>query len=184
MPFISLLERLLRELALEVSPFFVTQQPKTWADIFIALAPAAVSFVAICISLWVALAQHILQARQLRKDLFDRRFTLYTDTRDFLNFIGRTDGENIIHTPAYQHFLEVIEKAEMMFGPDVLAYLNEINKTVSDFYVYKVQETSIIESGDQRRINAGTELRNLIYGVLPKRRNDVFRDYLTLGTSK
>jgi hypothetical protein len=165
--------------------YFITQAPsKTWIDWLVAFAPVIVSSVAIVISIWVATRQNDLQARQLRKDLFDRRFTLYTDTREFLNFVGQTDGENIIHTPEYQHFLEVIEKAEMMFGPGVLAYLNEINKTVSDFYVYKAQEQRLIEAGDQNRIDAGTELRRLIYDVFPKRRNDVFRDYLTLGTSK
>jgi hypothetical protein len=165
--------------------YFITQAaPKTWIDWLAAFAPVIVSGVAIIISIWVATRQNDLQARQLRKDLFDRRFTLYTDAREFLNFVGQTDGENIIHTPTYQHFLEVIEKSEMMFGPEVFAYLKEISKSVSDFCVYKAQEQRIIESGDQKRIDAGTELRNLIYDVLPKRRNDVFRDYLTLGTSK
>ena len=76
----------------------------------------------------MATRQNDLQARQLRKDLFDRRFAVYSGTREFLNFVQQRDGEKVIHGPEYYQWRETLEKAEMLFGPEVLAYLREVDE--------------------------------------------------------
>jgi hypothetical protein len=161
----------------------------------VASAPVVVSVVAVCITVWVALnqrklqmwiatMQNELQARQLRKDLFDRRFAVYMGMREFLNFIQQRDGENAIHEPEYRQWGVTMEKAEMLFGPEVLAYLREVNEAAGKLYVYHTDEKKIIESGNEKRMEEAKQIRDSIYELLPKRRNDMFRDYLTLGTSK
>ena len=165
--------------------YFITQAaPKNWVDMFAAFAPIVVSILAIGISIWVATRQNDLQARQLRKDLFDRRFAVYTGTREFLNFVQQRDGEKLLQGPEYGQWAETIERAEMLFGPEVLVYLREVDMAARNLYVYHAEEQKIIEAGNEKRMEEGKQLRERIYEVLPKRRNEVFRSYLSLGTSK
>ena len=73
---------------------------------------------------------------------------------------------NVIHTPAYQNFMEALERAEMLFGPDVHEYLQDINKTVKQLYVHKAEQNKIIETGNLAEIQLGTELRTYLFSHL------------------
>jgi hypothetical protein len=157
--------------------------PKTWIDWLAAFAPVIVSSVAIIISIWVATRQNDLQARQLRKELFDRRFAVYTEVREFLMVVFQVNGHDAIHSPAYQRFLEAAEKAEMLFGAEVIAYLKDISTTVGKAYVYAAEEERIVAAGAVKRIQEGSDIMIRLYDLL-NRRNEVFRPYMSLGTSR
>ena len=120
-----------------------------------------------------------MQGRQLKKDLFDRRFNVYTDTGDFLNYVRRNDGKIELSGPEYLRFHEAIEKAEMLFRQEVHKYLIEIRDTAGDFYADKFKENEAAITGNQEVINRLDELRKRL-SALWKQRNDVFRPDLHL----
>jgi hypothetical protein len=144
------------------------------------VAPIIVSIIAIGISLWVAIEQLKIQKRQLKKDLFDRRFVVYTDTRDFLNYVGQMDGRIILQGPEYHHFLESVEKAEMLFPATVHQYLKEIVMQAGELYAYRFKEAKAISTGDQDELDRGAALTKLLYVTLPSQRNQVFRPYIKM----
>lgn len=148
------------------------------ASLILSIVGVFVSFVAICISLWIANQQRELQERQLRKDLFDRRFDIYTKTREFMAYVAREDGKITLTGPEYREFQETMERAEMLCEA-AHAYLAEVDKAVQDLYVYKQQEAQLAP-GDPALLKQGTALQHKVYVTLWQQRKAAFRQYLSL----
>jgi ribosomal protein L34 len=124
----------------------VLDNSRTWVD----YAPAWVTAVAALVTVFVAILiarnqnklqetlakkQTDLQEAQLKKDLFDRRFIVFTDTLDFIGMVIRNDGDIVLEGPEYRHFLETTQKAGMLFGADVRSYLKGVTETTTNLYV-------------------------------------------------
>jgi hypothetical protein len=99
--------------------YFFGQQSGLWRDIIVPVTSLLVSVTAIFISLLVARRQHQIQEQQLKKDLFDRRYKVYTGTREFANYVrSGPDAMEMTH-PHFGLFVDLIERAEMLFGSAV-----------------------------------------------------------------
>jgi hypothetical protein len=67
------------------------------------------------------------QERQLKKDLFDRRFSVFTDVQKFFDYVLQKNGDIELNGPGeYRQFRECMERAEMLFGDDVKEYLEDV----------------------------------------------------------
>jgi hypothetical protein len=158
---------------------FYGSSPKTWIDLLIPAASILVSVVALVISLWIASRQRDVQERQLKKDLFDRRFEIYTKTRDFMSYVMRSDGKIVLTGEEYRDFANTMEKAEVLC-PKVHPYLVDLDKTVRELYGYRQTETRDVAAGDVDRIQKGGDLMSRCIELMSQR-NDPFRHYLALG---
>jgi predicted naringenin-chalcone synthase len=159
--------------------YYLGQPQKSWTDWLVPAASMLVSIVAVSISLWVANRQRELQERQLRKDLFDRRFDIYTKTRDFMTYTMRNDGMIVLTGPEYREFQDTMEKAEMLCEK-AHPYLVEINKAALELFEYKQKEPESVSTGDVDAIQQGGRLRVRLFVSLPQRRKEAFRPYLNL----
>ena len=148
-------------------------------SLIVSTVGVTVSIIALCISLWIANQQRELQERQLRKDLFDRRFDIYTKTREFMTYVAREDGKIALTGPEYREFQETMERAEMLCER-VYPYLTEVEKTVRDLYVYRQKEGQALAASDTALIKQGADLQYRVYVTLWQRRKDEFRQYLSL----
>jgi hypothetical protein len=157
--------------------YFIAHQPKTCVDLATAIAPILTSVIAVAISLWVAITQNRLKHRDLKKDLFDRRFTVYTAAREYMTFVLAKAGVGVIHGEEAVRFDEAREKAEMLLGPEVRAYLLDIRQTAGKLYVYA---TETAKQTEPERIKEN-EVAWDHFNELLKRRNDVFRKELDFG---
>jgi hypothetical protein len=123
--------------------------------------------------------QHDLQERELKKDLFDRRFLIFTDSLEFTGFVLRNNGDIVLEGAEYRHFREAMQKAGMLFGGDVGSYLNDLDKTVRDLYVSAKGRSRAVAGGDVAAIDQHGELLSHLIKLAPVA-EDVFRPYLSL----
>jgi hypothetical protein len=158
---------------LDFNLYAVQQAQKSWVD----FAPILVSILALAISLWIAIRQIQIQRWQLNKDLFDRRFSVYTETRAFLTYANGLGQSFTIHCPQYDHFRETKEKAEMLLPAEVYDYLVEIDKAASDLGF--ASKKLAAKPDDPELIQSIEDLSNRLQ-TLPQRRTDVFRASLKM----
>jgi len=163
--------------------YYYAQPQKSWTDLLAPAASLLVSVIAVSISLWVANRQRELQERQLRKDLFERRFEIYTKTNDFLVYTMRNDGMIVLTGPEYRDFQDTMEKAEMLCE-QAHPYLVEIAEAAKELYVYKQKESEVIRTGDVKAIEEGRRFRERLFVDLPQRRKAAFYQYLSLEQRK
>jgi hypothetical protein len=168
----------------------VLDDAKSWIDYAPAWVTAAAALVTVFVAILIARNQNKLQETlakrqtdlqeaQLKKDLFDRRFTIFTDTLDFIGMVLRNNGEFVLEGPEYRHFLETTQKAGMLFGADVRSYLKSVIETAKDLYVSARGRASAIQSGDVDAINKHGDLLSRLIDLAPAA-EDVFRPYLSL----
>jgi hypothetical protein len=168
----------------------VLDQPKNWLEYapqcVTAFAAAITVFVAIFIArnqgrLQKALAEMQLeqQARQLKWNLFDRRFAVFAGVLEFISYVVQKNGVIELAGPGqYREFRECMETAEMLFGNDVIKYLEDVDETAREFYVSARRRG--INSGDIDAINRDGELLSRLSVTLLQQRKGVFRPYLFL----
>jgi hypothetical protein len=169
------------------SVYYLAAQPpaRGWVDVAAMVAQLATPLLAIAIAIWVAVRQNEIQERQLRKDLFDRRFVVYRDTREFMAYVMGTNGHFSLQGTEYRRFMDAVENAEMLFRTDVHDYLLEIKKTADDLSVYANKEEAEAErTGDPELILKRDRLNHLFFVELPQRRTQVFRRDLYMGAAK
>jgi hypothetical protein len=119
------------------------------------------------------------QAQQLKKDLFDRRFGVFTGVLTFITYVPQENGDIELHGPGqYRQFRECMETAEMLFGDDVNRYLEDVDETARQFYVSARRRE--IDRGDPDAIEKDGQLLNRLSVTLLQRRKGLFRRYLTL----
>jgi hypothetical protein len=119
------------------------------------------------------------QERQLRKDLFARRFAVFTGVQKFFDYVLQKNGDIELHGPGeYRQFRECMERAEMLFGSDVNLYLKDVDETARAFYVSAKRRG--IDPGDVCAIDKDGELLSRLSVTLMPRRKGLFCPYLTL----
>jgi hypothetical protein len=119
------------------------------------------------------------QERQLKKDLFDRRFAVFIDVQKFFDYVLQKNGDIELHGPGeYRQFGECMERAEMLFADDIKEYLEDIDKTARAFYVSAKRRG--INLGDVAAIDKDAQLLDRLSVTLMPQRTGLFRPYLTL----
>jgi hypothetical protein len=179
----------------------ILDQPKGWLDYIAPLGTILAAFAALMtvfVARRIARNQNVLQQvladrqfelqkaqleqqeRQLKKDLFDRRFAVFTDTGDFLVYVIRQNGNISLTGPEYRQFSQTMEKAQMLFGADVGAYLEDVDKTARDFYVLAQGRERAVQTGDVDAIKQDGDVSVRIGVDLLQKRPVVFRPHLSL----
>ena len=179
----------------------VLDQPKEWLDYVTPLGTllaAAAAIITVIVARGIAHNQNKLQEtlaarqldlqkaqleqqeRQLKKDLFDRRFTVFTDTGEFISFVLRQNGNISLNSGEYTQFWQTSEKAEMLFGADIREYLEDVQKTAGEFYVTAQGREKAVATGDVDAIHKDHELLAHLGVDLFQKRAKVFRPYLAL----
>jgi type II secretory pathway pseudopilin PulG len=177
----------------------VLDQPKGWLDYVMALGPvvaAVAALIAVIVTRTIARNQNTLQEtlankqfdlqkaqqeqqeRQLKKDLFDRRFAVFKDTGEFISPILSTPTSFTPQGDGYRRFGETLQLAEMLFDPEVREYLEDINSTAVDLWASN--QRRIKDPGDNHAIEENAEqFQHLL--DLWKKRPEVFRRDMSLG---
>jgi hypothetical protein len=176
---------------------FVLDGPKDWLPPWISAVASLLAVIAASVIAWsqsklqrmLAERQNSLQqtqlgqqARQLKQDLFDRRFAVLSETIDFLSHVLRENGKiETVGPGPYRQFRDAMVKAEMLFGSDVNEYLSLVNRTVLELASAVKWLDDAIRSGNMDVINRHGELINTLSGRLWEQRTLVFRPYLDLS---
>ena len=176
----------------------VLDQQKNWLEYAPSWVTAIAAFITIIVASLIARNQSKLQrtlaekqieiqkiqleqqARQLKKDLFDRRFAVFTGAQEFISYVLQNNGDIELAGPGqYRQFRDYMERAEMLFGDDVNRYLLDVDETARAFYVSaKKMKTSAASNMDV--IQKQAQLLDRISVALLQQRKEVFRPYLTL----
>jgi hypothetical protein len=180
----------------------VLDQLKGWLDYVMALGAlgtmvaAVAALIAVIVTRSIAKNQNILQEtlankqleiqkgqleqqeRQLRKDLFDRRFAVFTDTGEFMRPILSAPSGFTPQGEGYRKFGETMQIADMLFGPEVRKYLEDVDRTAVALWV--AHQKMIKDPGDNNAINEeGCQSQYL--SDLWQKRPTVFRSEMSLG---
>jgi hypothetical protein len=125
--------------------------------------------------------QRRIQEAQLKNALYDRRFAVYDASEKFLVLIMQKNGA--IETFDLQGFVGEVEKGELLFGPEVAAYLKELQTKAGEVYVKscdaKHKDTLRPFGGTDDHL-AVTEMMRDFCGPMLERRKALFRPYLKL----
>src|ERR1017187_3758 len=94
---------------------------KDWIDVLAALAPA----VAVLVAIGIGAFQLYLQRQQVNQDLFQKRFTIYTATREFLTDFIEVPSETFGQVQAQaevviDRFLEKTAHVSFLFGDEIV----------------------------------------------------------------
>ena len=123
-------------------------------------------------------AQQELLERQLRKDLFDRRFKVFTDTREFIRPILSGPSAFTPESDEYRRFRETMQTADMLFGVEVREYLEDVNRTAVDLWASYQKMAK--DRGDNNAIEGNANHFQHLSDPWQKRPH-VFRRDLSLG---
>jgi hypothetical protein len=168
----------------------VMGQPKSWWLDYVPCITAFAALITVCVAFWIAQKQMELQkelakrqfdiqTRQLTKDLFDRRFAVFTAVDSFIAYVVQNNGKIQLAGPGeYRQWREAMERAQMLFGEDVNEYLKRVEQTAGEFYVavHKLENNR----ADMEAIDDNERLLNELSVALPAKRVQVFRPYLEL----
>ncbi len=122
----------------------------TFKEVLQVFTPAVSALVAIC-AVVVAVRLGALQRRiqegqrkiqeaQLKNSLHDRRFAVYEASEEYLARIMRKNGD--LESSDLQWYVPVVEKGELLFGPEVAAFLKELQNKAGDAYVKAKRRSS------------------------------------------
>ena len=93
------------------------------------MVAAIAAITAVIVTRPIANKQLDLQERQLKKDLFDRRFKIFTDTDEFLGHITSSPSTFTPSSEEYRKFFASVEAAEVLCGQEVKTYLKDTDET-------------------------------------------------------
>jgi hypothetical protein len=116
--------------------------------------------------------------RDLKKDLFDRRFRIFTDTAEFMRPILSSPSAFTPQSDEHRRFQETMQTAGMLFGADVREYLEDVEATAVGLSASRQRM-----SADPGDIGASREYSDRFQHLsdLWSKRPDVFRGDLALG---
>lgn len=170
----------------------VLDNSKDWLDYVPSLITAVASLTAVIVAFVIAHNQNRLQAtlasrqddlqeRQLKKDLFDRRFAVFNEALAFISYVLRENGKIELTGPGpYRRFRESMDAAEMLFGPHVNDYLSKVDQTAREFWASAHALECAIAKGDVAAIDRNGDLLNCLSSTLLVQRISVFRPELAL----
>ena len=144
----------------------------TYNDWAFVLGPCATLMVGIGV-IGIAFMQWILARRKLRLDLFDRRYKVYSGTREFLLVVlakVRFSDDEL------RTFYAATSDAEFLFERDVVAYLEEIKRRAIDARKHGIlleplpvgeERSRHVQAETDHLLWLGGELENLKKPFLP-----------------
>lgn len=156
-----------------------------WNDYVTMYAPTLASISAAGLAAWVAIRLGKMQASiersKIRKDLFEKRFEVFSQTQDFIDFvIAQGDGLHLLGAPQLANLKKSIRLADMLFGPKVSQYMTEVMKTALDYSASCKTLQAEIERGNKAAIDKHEQLQNRLSVHLANSCVDVFRQDLDL----
>jgi hypothetical protein len=162
----------------------VVDQSKGWIDYATALGAAGTvvaavaALIAVKVTRSIARKQLDLQERQLRNDLYDRRFAVFADTGNFLRPILSTPTGFTPQSDAYRQFGETAQNAEMLFGPEVRKYIEDVSRTAVNLWA-SYQKMAKDPADNDAIEEQAKQFQHL--SDLWQKRPDVFRRDMSLG---
>lgn len=93
---------------------------RDWIDLLEAFGP----LIAVVVALLVGFTQLWLQERQLKQDLFEKRWKVYTGVQDYLAAILREDGDDLLGP--YPQFRRDTDPGELLFSRAVWEHVNAV----------------------------------------------------------
>lgn len=121
-----------------------------WMEMLKALAVPAIGLLAAVIGYfqWKTAQQKVLL------DLFDRRMATYTALREVVAMVMASSSAA---TPANSFkFLEALDRAEFLFGPEVIKHLTKIREAIHDIH-NTVTERKDLQPGPELTTNVARE---------------------------
>jgi hypothetical protein len=147
---------------------------------------ALAAITALWISLWVANVQRRIQEKQLKQDLFDKRYAVYLAVGEFLMHVVRVDGSIKLPSDEYRTFAYTMEQAEFLFGSDVNTYLRDMKTKALALYP-KCFERDHLARMNQQNADLSLEISKVIgdlSGPDFDKRKQIFGPYLKLSHSE
>jgi hypothetical protein len=74
--------------------------------------------------------QLVIAEDKLKFDLFERRYAIYKDVREFLDLLAREPGKLAFNSDKIRSFYIALDEAAFFFKEDVRAFLREIHDGV------------------------------------------------------
>jgi len=162
--------------------YVVLDQPKNWLEYAPPWITAVAALITVVVAGWIARNQRKLQMtlaeRLLKKDLFDRRFKVFTDAAEFMRPILASPSAFDPLSDEGRRFAETVQSAEMVFGPEVFEYLNDVNKTAIGLWASHQKMAK--DRGDNDAITENAD-RFQHLSDLWQKRSEAFRRDLSLG---
>lgn len=124
--------------------------------------------------------QTALQERQLKQDLFEKRYTVYAAIQKWLSEAVRVDGS--IGYGSIIEFHYVTDQANFLFGGEIISFIEEVGTILVAVQIAAQKRDRLIERREEYR-DAEKEVNRLLDIVtkeLSYRRDDIFRSYLQL----
>lgn len=108
---------------------------KPLIDLFISLIPIAIT----AIGLYIAIQQYITAKKKLKLDLFDKRFLIFQNTKNYI-------GEVVSHVTAtdekQREFLVGTRGSQFVFGQEVKDYIDEVWSKSVDLKGWSLDQTT------------------------------------------
>lgn len=170
----------------------ILDQPRSWFQYAPPWVTAAAALTTVIVAVLIARNQSRLQktladkqieiqkmqleqqARQLKKDLFDRRFAVFTGVLEFIGYVLRQNGNIELPGAEYRQFCDCRERAEMLFEGDVNRYLADVDETARAFYVSAQARNNAITAGDMDKIHEDSRLMERLGVRLLQQRKGLF----------
>ena len=114
--------------------FVLTLNARDWVSTVAAGVSALAAITAIGVSLWVAFTQRRIQERQLKQNLFDKRYAVFLAVEEFLIHLLQRDGSVKLTGDEYRRFRYAMEQAEFLFDADVNSYMTEVDQVARHLY--------------------------------------------------
>jgi hypothetical protein len=159
---------------------------RDWLALLASSGSALAAITALWISLWVANVQRQIQTKQLKQDLFEKRYAIFLAAEAFLAHVLKTDGSVNLIGEEFRKFRYVMDEAQFLFNTDVVNYLNEINQAVLGLHG-KCFERDHLASMNKQDAALGVEILQKLdefSGPFLEKRKKIFSPYLQLGRSE
>ena len=164
-------------------PHMPPQHTRDWIDVLEALGP----LMAVIAVLIIGFVQAVLQRKQLAYNLFDKRYTIYSELGAF--FLSAVSNDLQLDNAAVDRFRVGTAHAEFLFGQGVIALLAEVDSKAiqlalvnSKLYRLLAQVATASDSPELLALRqAHAQLVNWMFEA-HERQNTVFHGYLELDT--
>jgi hypothetical protein len=173
----------------------LTPEHKELVQIVTPIVSATVASIAVIVAVWLSIlqrriqdgqrkiqqGQHEIQKAQLKNSLYDRRFEVYHDRGEFLARIARKNGA--LDSTDLHWYAPIVEKGDLLFGPEVAAYLKELQEKGGGVYVKsgEAKHKDVMQpfSGTDDHLAVNKMMLDFC-GPMRERREALFRPYLKL----
>jgi hypothetical protein len=144
------------------------QQVRDWIDFLEALGP----LIAAAAAAFIGAVQWSLQRKQLKQELFDKRFRIYAAVTDFLGEASVCYGK--IDPDAYRRFKGAVGPAKFLFRPEVNTFITQASDLVLDLKRSHERYDGLKATAEGVGIKAAEQELDALYRKLLGTNTDVF----------